>query len=303
VHLDDGRLLEAAFDPLSLRDAGTVTALASRPALETSPPIAEPQVTERIEPPAEEPEPRSEPLPPANVAEPQQAPVSAAPGADTTQPSDAGGLAAAAATTAAATDEPPREPASAPEEAAASAGDPQSQVADEPAASTTDQTAGTGQTAEAQTAAAGEPAAGTSEEVAVAVASGDPQPKADEPVAEEVPVAAAEESGREPGAAAGREEGHDAGVGRVTGSISGPHPPHDLFVVLFGPNNMVREAARVPVDREGRWEIEGLAPGRYRVQLDAGGSTVLVTDPQFRVLDLKEGEAPGSLDFRVVREL
>jgi hypothetical protein len=133
-----------------------------------------------------------------------------------------------------------------------------------------------------------------------------------------VPVAAAEESGREPGAAASRggtstatpaaaaadrEEGHDAGVGRVTGSISGPRPPHDLFVVLFGPNNMVREAVRVPVDREGRWEIEGLAPGRYRVQLDAGGSTVLVTDPQFRVLDLKEGEAPGSLDFRVVREL
>jgi hypothetical protein len=71
-----------------------------------------------------------------------------------------------------------------------------------------------------------------------------------------------------------------------------------VAVVFLGPDNVLREAARaIPSDR--RWEIEGLEPGRYRVQIDGGGSRVLITEPPFLILDIAEGQPTQTVEFNV----
>lgn len=61
-------------------------------------------------------------------------------------------------------------------------------------------------------------------------------------------------------------------------------------VVLLGPDNILREAARVQPDQDGTWGVDGLEPGRYRIQLDGGGDRVLVAKPRFLMVDV--GETP-----------
>jgi hypothetical protein len=75
-------------------------------------------------------------------------------------------------------------------------------------------------------------------------------------------------------------------------------------VVLLGPNNLLREAARVVPEPDGSWRASGLAPGRYRIQLDGGGGRVLVSEPSFAVVDV--GEAGAGIEaptFHVRRAL
>jgi hypothetical protein len=71
-------------------------------------------------------------------------------------------------------------------------------------------------------------------------------------------------------------------------------------VVLLGPDNILEEAARLRPDEEGRWGIERLAPGRYRVQVDGGGGRVLVADPRLVLVEvgIEPTEAP---EIRIVR--
>jgi len=71
-------------------------------------------------------------------------------------------------------------------------------------------------------------------------------------------------------------------------------------VVLLGPDNILEEAARLQPDEEGRWGIERLAPGRYRVQVDGGGGRVLVADPRLVLVEVgtEPTEAP---EIRIVR--
>lgn len=61
-------------------------------------------------------------------------------------------------------------------------------------------------------------------------------------------------------------------------------------VVLLGPDNILREAARVQPGQDGMWSVDGLEPGRYRIQLDGGGDRVLVAKPRFLMVDV--GETP-----------
>ena len=61
-------------------------------------------------------------------------------------------------------------------------------------------------------------------------------------------------------------------------------------VVLLGPDNILQEAARVQPDHDGTWSVNGLDPGRYRIQLDGGGDRVLVAEPRFLMVDI--GETP-----------
>ena len=70
-------------------------------------------------------------------------------------------------------------------------------------------------------------------------------------------------------------------------------------VLLHGPDNVIREAARV-VPHEGRWVARDLRPGRYRVQLDGGNDRVLVSDPAYQLIELAEGESVTADEFRVV---
>ena len=68
--------------------------------------------------------------------------------------------------------------------------------------------------------------------------------------------------------------------GRITGSARGSV----VAVVVFGPDNILREAARARPDENGHWFVKGLSAGTYRVLLDAGGGRVLETSPPFRTV-------------------
>jgi hypothetical protein len=82
--------------------------------------------------------------------------------------------------------------------------------------------------------------------------------------------------------------------------ITGPAAREVLHVVLLGPDNLLREAARLEPDPGGRFEISGLAAGRYTIQLDAGGGRVLSSEPPFHTVVLP-GDGPIVADFRVLR--
>ncbi len=92
--------------------------------------------------------------------------------------------------------------------------------------------------------------------------------------------------------------------GEVHGRIVGPAAGEVRFVVLSGPNNVLREAARVAPDADGSWIAGPLEPGTYRVVLDAGGTRLLVSDPAFiTVIVLRDGpvQATQLNALRVVR--
>ena len=74
-----------------------------------------------------------------------------------------------------------------------------------------------------------------------------------------------------------------------------------MAVVLRGPNNILHEAQRVKPKSDGTWRASGLQPGRYRVQLDGGGDSVLVTDPPFLVVDVEEDGTHDAGVIHVVR--
>jgi len=61
-------------------------------------------------------------------------------------------------------------------------------------------------------------------------------------------------------------------------------------IVLLGPDNILREAARVQPKSDGTWHADGLDAGRYRVQLDGGGDRVLVAEPRFLMVEI--GKVP-----------
>ncbi len=87
---------------------------------------------------------------------------------------------------------------------------------------------------------------------------------------------------------------------QVQGTIHDAPDDLPISVVFLGPDNLLREAARIRADSAGRWQASGLAAGRYRVQLDAGGARALITDPPFRTLEIGEPAGPTlTADFRV----
>ncbi len=99
----------------------------------------------------------------------------------------------------------------------------------------------------------------------------------------------------------------DAGPARpravqLRGRIDGAAAGGVVAVVLFGPDNLLREALRVVPGRDGRYEAGGLAPGSYRVQLDGGGKRVLLGRPSFHTVRIAE-DAVAVADFTVLRAL
>lgn len=94
-----------------------------------------------------------------------------------------------------------------------------------------------------------------------------------------------------------------AARGGLAGRVVGPAADLAAAVLLLGPDSILREAARVPVAADGTWRAAGLAPGRYKVQVDGGGGRVLVCDPPFRMVEIVEGEPTPSISFRALRAL
>jgi len=87
---------------------------------------------------------------------------------------------------------------------------------------------------------------------------------------------------------------------QIAGTIAGEGRADVDAVVFFGPDNILHEARRVQPDEHGRWHVEGLEPGRYRLQLSAGGDRVLTVDPVFRVVQLAPGQPTVDAAFRVL---
>jgi hypothetical protein len=124
-------------------------------------------------------------------------------------------------------------------------------------------------------------------------ATGPPVPAAVETPTEAEPEAVAPAPTEAPQATA-------PATAQIAGSISGPGRDHVATVILSGPDNILHEARRVQPDADGQWHVEGLEPGRYRVQLGAGGDRVLTVEPAFRVLQIVSGQSILRADFRVL---
>lgn len=95
---------------------------------------------------------------------------------------------------------------------------------------------------------------------------------------------------------------HSPGTASVEGRVVGPASSQVAAVVLIGPDHGLREAARVTPDASGRFRTAGLAPGRYRLQLDGGRSGVIVAEPPFLLIDLRPDERHLSVEI-VARRL
>ena len=68
--------------------------------------------------------------------------------------------------------------------------------------------------------------------------------------------------------------------------MTGPARGDVVWVVVLGPSSLLREAARVPLDATGAWQVERLDPGRYRVQLDGGPSGTIASEPPFVIVEV-----------------
>ena len=68
-------------------------------------------------------------------------------------------------------------------------------------------------------------------------------------------------------------------IGDLRQWIDGAGIERVRVVVLFGPDNILREAARIAPSPDGTWTVNGLEVGRYRIQLDGDGTTVVARVP------------------------
>ena len=86
---------------------------------------------------------------------------------------------------------------------------------------------------------------------------------------------------------------------QLRGRVTGPSAATVVAVVVLGPDNLLREAARAAPGADGRFELSGLAPGRYRVQLD-GGRHVPISRPGFHLIEIGRNATPVEIDFQVL---
>lgn len=91
---------------------------------------------------------------------------------------------------------------------------------------------------------------------------------------------------------------HDA---RMEGQVRGAAMGAVVAVVVLGPDNILREAARVKPDDNGYWFVKGLPAGTYRVLLDAGGGRVLEASPAFRTVVVGAEGTAGVEPIEAVR--
>jgi hypothetical protein len=86
-----------------------------------------------------------------------------------------------------------------------------------------------------------------------------------------------------------------AAPGTISGQIDGPASGEVAAIVALGPDNVLKEAARIALDAGGRFTFAGLPVGAYRVVAVGRGGRVLICDPAFltiRVISSSAVEAP-----------
>lgn len=86
----------------------------------------------------------------------------------------------------------------------------------------------------------------------------------------------------------------------LRGRLTGPAAAEVKAVVVLGPNNLLREAARVAPSSDGSWSAGPLPRGTYRILVDAGGSRVASSDPAFLTVTVDQELTVDALELRVV---
>jgi hypothetical protein len=144
--------------------------------------------------------------------------------------------------------------------------------------------------APAPAATAAPPPAAVAPPPAVPPITGAPPPAAAVPPTEPVAEPFVEAEPPEPVAESSGEPG------TVTGVVAGPARADVREVVLLGPDNVLKEAARVAPDGSGRFTVSGLMTGSYRIVAAGQGGRVLVCNPPFVTVKVRPGavlEAPA----------
>ena len=112
------------------------------------------------------------------------------------------------------------------------------------------------------------------------------------------PTEADSEEKRVPSAAA-RPEARSPGA-TIRGKLTGPAAGEVKAVLVLGPDNLLREAARVAPSSHGSWSAGVLSKGTYRIIVDAGGNRVASTDPPFVTVTVDQDPMVDAPDLRVV---
>jgi len=87
----------------------------------------------------------------------------------------------------------------------------------------------------------------------------------------------------------------------VRGRVTGPAVGLVAAVVILGPDNVMREAARVRPAENGSWAVEDLAPGGYRIVVQGASGRVLETRPPFATARVEAGSPAEVGPIEVVR--
>jgi hypothetical protein len=84
----------------------------------------------------------------------------------------------------------------------------------------------------------------------------------------------------------------------LSGRLAGAHQKARA-VVFYGPNNILKEYGRAPVDPQGNWTMPLPPPGSYRVIPVGDGSDPLPVVPGFRTIKVAEGSGQQNIDFEL----
>jgi hypothetical protein len=83
--------------------------------------------------------------------------------------------------------------------------------------------------------------------------------------------------------------------GRVNGTL-----PAAAEVRLYGPGNILKLQARIPLDRDGSFRLPLPPPGTYRILISPGSGTYLFTRPEYRTIVVAPaGGGLDGIDFEV----
>jgi len=148
---------------------------------------------------------------------------------------------------------------------------------------------------EAAAPAAAAPAAATPPAAAADVAPATAEPAGAAPTPGPGPTAAPVALATPPGGSAPPDQ---PAPPTLSGTVAGGRASVRA-IVLYGPNSIIREFARVTPDAAGVWQAPMPPPGVYRVVAIGDGSTPIPVMPAFITVTVAAGEARAGLDFVV----
>jgi len=90
--------------------------------------------------------------------------------------------------------------------------------------------------------------------------------------------------------------------GSVLGRLDGPARDLVASIAAFGPDNILREAARAVPAPDGTWRIDGLPPGGYRIVADGTAGRVLICQPPYITVKVEPGAGSEAQVLSVLRE-